>query len=125
MSNTWLCIDPGLAIALDFEELVRSHNPDCLVLEQPFFNREITSAGKVLGAVGVMLAVWGRLRESDPVLLHQSSWKARLLHGKASKREVIQFMFKRFDLNADKLLDDTADAIALGLAAISGLRNNI
>ena len=112
-----------VAIASDFESLISTHNPDFFAIEQPFFGRQITSAAKVHNAVGVMLSVWGRLRECEPVMLHQSSWKAALVGGKANKKDVLHLIRNRFEL--PKILDDTADAIAIGLAAISGLRNNI
>lgn len=108
----------------DFQQLIETFNPSFLAMEQPFFSRQITTAGKVLSAVGAMLAVWGTLKETEPVLLHQASWKAFLISGKANKQDVLEEIDQLYELPA-KMLDDTADAIGIGIAAISGIRNEI
>jgi len=57
-------------------------------------------------------------------LLHQSSWKAHLGDGRASKDEVAEILSALFDLE-NLPVDDSVDAIGIGYAGLCGLTNNI
>jgi crossover junction endodeoxyribonuclease RuvC len=113
-----------LEIEQDFTEIVTEFQPHQIALEMPFFGRQIKAAGGVLQAVGIINLVCYRELQIVPILLHQSSWKANLGHGKATKKEVAEIVQHIFHL--EKLpLDDTVDAIGIAYAALCGVKNEI
>ena len=161
MNNSWLGIDPGLAIVgwavlqevasgtpalldygtietpkglstpkrlleieSDINELVTEFQPENIAIEMPFFNRTIKAAGGVLQEFGVINLVCYRELGIEPIYLHQSSWKCHLGNGRANKKEVASMVQTLFDLETLPI-DDSVDAIAIGYAGLSGLRNNI
>ena len=161
MTQSWLGIDPGLAIVgwaileevpwetpslidygtvetskklttperlleieQDIVELVKEFKPQNIAIEMPFFNRTIKAAGGVLQAFGVINLVCYRELGITPIYLHQSSWKCHLGNGKAKKKEVAAMIQVLFDLETLPI-DDSVDAIAIGYAGLSGLRNSI
>ncbi len=111
-------------IERDMVDLVGEFQPDRIALEMPFFNRQIKAAGGVLQAVGIINLVCYREAEIIPVQLHQSSWKAHLGNGKATKADVAEILQQLFDLQ-QLPIDDSVDAIGIGYAALCGLRNQI
>ncbi|AFZ48734.1 Holliday junction endonuclease RuvC [Cyanobacterium stanieri PCC 7202] len=108
----------------DFTELFKEFKPQRVAIEMPFFSRQIKAAGGVLQALGVIHLICYREAEIDPIFLHQSSWKAHLVHGKATKEEVAQALQGIFELDALPI-DDSVDAIAIAYAAYCGLQNQI
>jgi crossover junction endodeoxyribonuclease RuvC len=113
-----------LEIETDIIELVREFKPQNIAIEMPFFNRTIKAAGGVLQAFGVINLVCYRELGIVPIYLHQSSWKCHLGNGKASKKDVAEMVQVLFGLETLPI-DDSVDAIAIGYAGLSGLRNNI
>ena len=113
-----------LIIEQDLIELFSEFKPNLVAIEMPFFSREIKAAGGVLQAVGIVNLVSYREANIIPNLLHQSSWKAHLGNGKASKSEVGEMIQSLFDL-PDLPIDDAVDAIGIAYAAFCGLRNQI
>ena len=113
-----------LEIEQDLADLVREFKPENIAIEMPFFNRTIKAAGGVLQAFGVINLVCYRELGVVPIYLHQSSWKCHLGNGKANKKEVAAMVQMIFNLETLPI-DDTVDAIAIGYAGLSGLRNNI
>lgn len=111
-------------IEKDFMSIMLEFKPDSVVMEMPFFDRKIKSAGKVLQALGVINLVCYREAKIIPILLHQASWKAHLGNGRATKDEVAQMLQQIFDL-PDLPIDDSVDAIAIAYAGVCGLRNSI
>jgi crossover junction endodeoxyribonuclease RuvC len=108
----------------DLVTLMEEFEPTKAALEMPFFSRQIKAAGGVLQAVGIINLVCYREAEIIPVLLHQSSWKAHLGDGRASKDEVAEILSALFDLE-NLPVDDSVDAIGIGYAGLCGLTNNI
>jgi crossover junction endodeoxyribonuclease RuvC len=113
-----------LEIENDIVELVKEFKPQNVAIEMPFFNRTIKAAGGVLQAFGVINLVCYRELGVTPIYLHQSSWKCHLGNGKANKKDVAEMIQVLFNLETLPV-DDSVDAIAIGYAALSGLRNNI
>lgn len=111
-------------LELNLKELVIEFKPNQVVMEMPFFNRQIKAAGGVLQAVGIINLVCYREAKIIPILLHQASWKAHLGNGKADKKEIAQILKHLFKLN-NLPIDDSIDAIGIGYAAYCGLRNDI
>ena len=111
-------------IEKDMVEIIQEYQPNNIAMEMPFFSRQIKAAGGVLQAVGVINLVCFRELGLEPIMLHQSSWKAHLGDGKATKSDVAETLSNLFDL--EKLpLDDTVDAIGIGYAGLCGLKNLI
>ncbi|MEM9540771.1 MAG: crossover junction endodeoxyribonuclease RuvC [Cyanobacteria bacterium P01_E01_bin.42] len=111
-------------IERDLVELIEEFEPTQAVIEMPFFGRHIKAAGGVLQAVGIINLVCCREADIEPIQLHQSSWKAHLGNGRATKGEVAEIIATLFDM--EKLpVDDSVDAIAIGYAGLCGLTNNI
>lgn len=113
-----------LEIEQDFVEIIKEFKPNFVAMEMPFFSRQIKAAGGVLQAVGIINLVCYREGNLLPILLHQSSWKAHLGNGKATKSEVAEILQQMFDLE-QLPIDDSVDAIGIGYAAFCGLRNDI
>ena len=113
-----------LEIEKDVGELIREFQPQNIAIEMPFFGRSIKAAGGVLQAFGVINLVCYRETGILPIYLHQSSWKCHLGNGKAKKKEVAEMIQVLFGLESLPI-DDSVDAIAIGYAGLSGLRNNI
>ena len=113
-----------LEIERDMVEIIQEYRPNSIAMEMPFFSRQIKAAGGVLQAVGVINLVCFRELALEPIMLHQSSWKAHLGNGRATKSDVAAILANLFDLQ--KLpIDDTVDAIGIGYAGLCGLRNSI
>ena len=108
----------------DFVAIIQEFQPQQVAIEMPFFSRQIKAAGGVLQALGVINLVCYREAHLKPIFLHQSSWKAHLGSGKASKNEVAEILQQLFDLETLPI-DDSVDAIAIAYAAACGLRNYI
>lgn len=108
----------------DLIALISEYKPDRVAMEMPFFGRQIKAAGAVLQAVGIINLVCYRDVQLIPIQLHQSSWKAHLGNGRATKKEVAEILQQLFDL--ERLpIDDSVDAIGIGYAALCGVRNEI
>jgi crossover junction endodeoxyribonuclease RuvC len=108
----------------DLTALLKEFQPTHVVVEMPFFSRQIKAAGGVLQAVGIINLVCCREAGIIPSFLHQSSWKAHLGNGRADKAEVAAMVQTLFNLE-DLPIDDSVDAIAIGYAGLCGLTNNI
>ncbi len=108
----------------DFVDIIQEFQPEEVAIEMPFFSRQIKAAGGVLQALGVINLVCYREAQINPIFLHQSSWKAHLGNGKATKDEVAEVLQQLFDLE-HLPIDDSVDAIAIAYAASCGLRNYI
>ena len=113
-----------MEIETDLVEIVQEFQPSNIAMEMPFFNRQIKAAGGVLQAVGIINLVCCRELDKEPILLHQSSWKAHLGNGRATKSEVAEVLLNLFDLK-QLPIDDSVDAIGIGYAGLCGLRNEI
>ena len=102
-------------IAEGVEKLIKTHKPDCVVVEELFFNTNITTAIKVAEARGVILyrAVLEccKLFEYTPLQIK----KALTGSGRAEKKQ-IQFMVRAIlKLTSVPKPDDAADALAVAI----------
>jgi len=113
-----------LEIEQDISHLLAEFQPDNIVIEMPFFNRQIKAAGGVLQALGVVNLVIYRDLRKIPIFLHQASWKCYLGDGKADKQQVAAMLQQFFVLDV-AAIDDSVDAIGIALAGLQGLRNEI
>jgi crossover junction endodeoxyribonuclease RuvC len=111
-------------IESDLVALIEEFHPNYVALEMPFFSRQIKAAGGVLQAVGIINLVCYRQAKVEPIQLHQSSWKAHLGNGRATKDEVAQMLQQLLHLETIPV-DDAVDAIGIAYAGLCGLKNNI
>jgi crossover junction endodeoxyribonuclease RuvC len=109
----------------DICELCQLIKPDVVALEMPFFSREMTSASKVLRALGVIELALGESGLSEPIFLHQSQVKASVAKYGAQKSEMQQAVMMIFGLSEIPKPDDAADGLAIAYAAQSGARANV
>lgn len=105
-----------LAILADaLEKLIAAHKPDCIAVEELFFNTNITTGIKVAQARGVILLTairhCGHLYEYTPLQVKM----ALTGNGRADKKQ-IQYMVKAIlGLNSTPKPDDVADALAVAI----------
>lgn len=95
--------------------LVEKYNPDCIAIEELFFNTNTTTGINVAQARGVILLVCQqkklKMYEYTPLQIKQ----ALTGYGKAEKKQ-IQFMVARLlQLKAVPKPDDAADGLAIAL----------
>lgn len=106
----------------DMMHLFDEYKPTQVGIEFPFFDRDKTSQGKVLAALGVLSLVCDRF-SIIPVLYHPSQVKAQVAHGGADKKEVAWAVAQLFGV--DGVPDDVSDAIAIAYCRAVGLSSNI
>lgn len=109
----------------DVQDLYLAYNPECIAIEMPFFGRQITSAGKVLKALGVIELALEAVGAVEPIFLHQSQIKSAIVSGKAEKREIQEQIMCLFNLPSLPKPDDAADGLAIAYAAQQGVRSDI
>lgn len=99
-------------------DLIATHKPDCVAIEELFFNKNISSALPVASARGVALVACcnsiDQLFEYTPLQIKQ----ALTGQGRAEKQQV-QYMVKAIlNLTSIPKPDDAADALAVALCHI-------
>lgn len=94
-------------------DLFEKHHPNFIVIEKyvgkPF---QAVRVGKVMGAVELLAVEYGIPIE----YVAQSSWKAELCGGRASKADIQEFVFKQFAVHIAKSNNHESDAIGIALA---------
>ncbi len=96
-------------------ELINRHKPDCMVVEELFFNSNATTAIDVAMARGVILLAAFKngvdIYEYTPLEVKSSV----VGYGRAEKQQVQYMVRLMLDLKETPKPDDTADALALAL----------
>ncbi|MBQ1206099.1 MAG: crossover junction endodeoxyribonuclease RuvC [Clostridia bacterium] len=96
-------------------ELLNRWHPDCMVIEELFFNNNITTAIDVSMARGVILLAAQKcgvdIYEYTPLEVKSSV----VGYGRAEKQQVQYMVRLMLNLNETPKPDDTADALALAL----------
>ena len=96
-------------------ELITKCKPDCMVIEEIFFNNNITTAIDVSMARGVILLAAQKcgidIYEYTPLEVKSSV----VGYGRAEKQQVQYMVRLMLGLNETPKPDDTADALALAL----------
>lgn len=95
--------------------LLEEYRPDCLAVEELFFNRNTTTALSVGQARGIVLLAGAQqglpVYEYTPLQVKQ----AVVGYGKAEKTQVQQMVRSLLGLAAVPKPDDTADALAIAI----------
>ena len=99
----------------ELDTLIKMYSPDCMAIEELFFNTNQKTASMVAEARGVMLlcAVNNGLKiyEYTPLQVKQ----AVVGYGRAEKKQVIAMVVNFLNLEKKPKLDDTADALAIAV----------
>jgi len=99
----------------DMTELIGSFRPDCLSVEELFFNTNITTGISVAHGRGVILLAAYKsnvpVYEYTPLQVKQSV----VGYGRAEKKQVMDMVRRICALKAVPRPDDAADAVALAL----------
>ena len=102
-------------IERDMNELLDTFRPDCLAIEELFFNTNVTTAINVAQARGVILLSAAKhgvpIYEYTPLQVKQ----AVVGYGRAEKKQVMDMTMRLLCLEQRPKPDDAADAIAIAL----------
>ena len=102
-------------IADGMSKLIDAHKPDCVVIEELFFNTNITTGIKVAEARGVILykasSECGHIFEYTPLQVKS----ALTGNGRADKKQVQYMVQAALRLKQAPKPDDAADALALAI----------
>lgn len=105
-------------LALIYEDLntiINKYTPDCVAIEELFFNTNITTGIRVAEARGVILLCVEHnkipVSEYTPLQVKQSV----VGYGRADKKQVISMVTLMLTLPAPPKPDDTADALAIAI----------
>ncbi|MBQ8896130.1 MAG: crossover junction endodeoxyribonuclease RuvC [Clostridia bacterium] len=103
-------------------EILTKYKPDCMAIEEIFFNNNITTAIDVSMARGVILLAAYKcgvdIYEYTPLEVKSSV----VGYGRAEKQQIQYMVRLMLNLNETPKPDDTADALALALC--HGMRTN-
>lgn len=101
----------------DLEDVIKSHKPDLIAVEQLFFVQNITTGISVGQARGVILLCAARndltLKEFTPLQVKQTVTG----YGHATKIQIQKMVMTILKLNTIPKPDDAADALAIAIAA--------
>ena len=99
----------------DLSELLEMFRPDCVSIEELFFNTNITTGIAVAHGRGVILLACQKfgvkIYEYTPLQVKQSV----VGYGRAEKKQVMDMVRRLCNLKAAPKPDDAADAVALAL----------
>ena len=99
----------------DLQELIGTYHPDCMSIEELFFNTNITTGISVAHGRGVVLLCAHRaglqIFEYTPLQVKQ----AVVGYGRAEKQQVQQMVARLLHLSSVPKPDDAADAVAMAL----------
>ena len=102
-------------IYTDLEDLISQFHPECMAIEELFFNTNITTGISVAQARGVTLLCAFRsglkIYEYTPLQVKQ----AVVGYGRAEKQQVMDMVKRILNLPAVPRPDDAADAVAIAL----------
>ncbi len=99
----------------ELSDIIEKFKPDCVAVEELFFNTNITTGIKVAEARGVILLCCEhhgvQISEYTPLQVKQSV----VGYGRADKKQVITMVTLLLSLPAPPKPDDTADALAIAI----------
>jgi crossover junction endodeoxyribonuclease RuvC len=99
----------------ELNNLIQTYHPDCMAVEELFFNTNVTTGITVAEARGIILLCGEKagleIYEYTPLQVKQ----AVVGYGKASKAQVILMVKTLLCLTNPPKLDDTCDALAIAI----------
>lgn len=109
-------------IADDLDEIIKTHQPDWIVVEQLFFSTNARTAISVGQARGVALLAGARHKLSFAEYTPLQVKQAITGYGKATKKQVQQMVKTILQLNDVPKPDDAADAVAIAICHSASLK---
>lgn len=107
--------DRLLMVYRGISEIIEKYKPDCMAIEELFFNTNTTTAILVAEARGVILLAAKHagliISEYTPLQVKQ----AVVGYGRAEKKQVIVMVTSLLGLTSPPKPDDTADALAIAI----------
>ncbi|MBT3348826.1 crossover junction endodeoxyribonuclease RuvC [bacterium] len=114
--------DRLVELAGDFEEILKTENPDVVSIEDLFFVQNITTGIQVAEARGILIFLAKKagcqIVEPKPVEIKKSFTG----NGSANKSEMQKMARLNFGLDRNPKLDDATDAIAAAFFAVRTVR---
>lgn len=114
-------------LAQIFEEitgLLERHKPDCMAVEELFFNKNLKTAVDVCQARGVILLA-ARLKNVDIYEYTPLQIKSSVVgYGRAEKQQIMYMTKLLLGLNEAPKPDDTADALAVAICHCNHFMNS-
>lgn len=102
-------------IYVELEAIIKKYQPECMAVEELFFNTNITTGIRVAEARGVILMCAEKngvkVFEYTPLQVKQ----AVVGYGRAEKKQVITMVTFMLGLKEPPKPDDTADALAIAV----------
>lgn len=108
-----------LQLYQQLEKVIKKHHPDIMILEKVFFNHNQTTMVAIGQAQGVMLLAASQANLSIEFVTPLQIKSALTGYGLADKRQVQRMVKTLLNLDQIPKPDDTADALACGLAYFS------
>ncbi len=103
------------AIYRELTAIIEHFHPDCVAVEELFFNTNVTTGIRVAEARGVLLLCCEQhgipIAEYTPLQVKQ----AVVGYGRAEKKQVITMVTSLLGLQSPPKPDDTADALAIAV----------
>lgn len=96
-------------------EIIQKHHPDCMAVEELFFNKNIKTAVDVSQGRGVILLAAAK-QNVDAYEYTPLQIKSSLVgYGRAEKHQIMYMTKLLLNLKSDPKPDDTADALAVAI----------
>lgn len=101
------------------DQFINEYNPDCIAIEELFFNGNKKTALNIAEVRGIILFL-AETHTVPVIQLNPLSVKIALTgYGKASKHQVMCMVENLIKIPNKKILDDEYDAIAIGITALA------
>lgn len=108
-------LDRYQELITDLEELIAKFSPGEAALETVFFSKNKTTAMKISEVRGILMTILLQ----NKILIHQYNPQQIKLtvtgNGSADKKAMQKMVLLQTNLGSQKILDDTIDAIAVGM----------
>lgn len=106
-------------------DILTTHNPEILVMEELYFAKNTTTALKVAEARGIIsgAAISKNITVEE---IHPNHVKIAITgHGGAKKNDILFMLPKLITIDTTNKLDDELDAVAIGIAFLSHYKVNL
>lgn len=104
---------------IKINEILNLHKPDLVGIESLFFQKNKKTAIMVAQSRGVIMLSLAQNSLPIKEFAPNTVKSAVAGNGAASKKDVLHMVSLLLDLDSDEMLDDTADALAVAITAIT------
>lgn len=101
----------------EIAKIITKHNPDYVGIESQYLAINPSAFRKICYSVGVIWAAVLLNSDAEVVILESSKWrKVALGNGRASKKDAVQQMAKKFQLKPSQYEEDDFEALGVAVA---------